>query len=160
VSSHYEPYFADRQPTSVEGLAPPSLQDKGARQTTDWWNEAERAVHAGQVPRARRFLRWILAIRPDDEEAWLWLARLASDPRQQLAYLRQAYAFHPTSRRTAIALREARERQLESAVRDLVPQRALLHCLPDQRRRDRELRSKEGNGHLSPSVAEALRHRR
>ena len=148
MSSHHEPCLADRRLTSVEGMASPSLQDNGARQITDWWNEAERAVHAGHVPRARRFLRWILAIRPDDEEAWLWLARLASDPRQQLAYLRQAYAFHPNSRRTAIALREARGRQLESAVPDLLPRHAMLHCLPDQRRSDqRDVRPRKGNGH-------------
>jgi hypothetical protein len=160
MSSHHEPYGAKRKPASVEGLAVPLLQDNGTRQIAGWWDEAERAVDAGHVPRARRFLRWILAIRPDDEEAWLWLARLASEPRQQLAYLRQAYAFHPHSRRTAIALREARGRQLASAARDLVAHHAVMNCLPDQRRRDGEVRPKDGHGHLSSPVAKAMRRRR
>jgi hypothetical protein len=113
------------------GHAP--LRGNLAEQVTQWWHEAEVAVQAGQVPRARRFLRWVLACDPDDEEAWLWLARLATTPQDQLAYLRQAYAFHPHSKRVQSALRHARAWQLKSAVGELRPGVAGLCCLPDDR---------------------------
>lgn len=104
------------------------------KQITRWWAEAEIAKSANRIPRARRFLRWILAVAPDDEEAWLWLARLASTPRAEVAYLQQSIAFHPDSARTMAALRQARNRQLESAATGLLPRSQTLHCLPDQRR--------------------------
>ncbi len=107
--------------------------DDIAHQATLWWHEAEVAIRSQRLPRARRFLRWILACCPEDEEAWLWLARLASSQEARLAYLRQAYAFHPNSIRVQAALRQARGQQLESAVGDLKPGRFLFRCLPDER---------------------------
>jgi hypothetical protein len=107
--------------------------DVVARQVVNWWREAECAVRANRLPRARRFLRWILVCCPGDEEAWLWLARLASSHRAKLAYLRQAHAFHPNSTRVQAVLRQARKEQLESAVGDLKHGHSLLRCLPDQR---------------------------
>ena len=108
--------------------------DDGIQQIAAWWQEAEAAARSGQLPRARRFLRWILACYPEDEEAWLWLARLASSQDAQLIYLRQAYSFHPQSRRVQAALRKARHQQLEMAVGDLRGGRSVLHFLPDERR--------------------------
>lgn len=102
-------------------------------QIAEWWGQAEAAVEAGQLPRARRFLRWILAFQADDEEAWLRLADLAGSQREQIAYLRQAYTFYPQSRRTMAALREARAQQLEGQARQLTPRPSALNCLPDQR---------------------------
>lgn len=104
-----------------------------ARQVAKWWHEAESAVRANRLPRARRFLRWILACYPEDEEAWLWLARLASSHGAKLAYLRQAHAFHPNSTRVQALLRQARSEQLASGVGDLKHGGFLLRCLPDQR---------------------------
>jgi hypothetical protein len=98
-----------------------------------WWREAEAAVRSNRLPRARRLLRWILACCPDDEEAWLWLARLASNREARMAYLRQAYAFNCDSKRVQAALRKARSQQLESAVGDLKRGRSPLRCLPDER---------------------------
>jgi hypothetical protein len=98
-----------------------------------WWREAEAAVRSNRLPRARRLLRWILACCPDDEEAWLWLARLASNREARMAYLRQAYAFNRDSKRVQAALRKARSQQLESAVGDLKRGRSPLRCLPDER---------------------------
>jgi hypothetical protein len=106
----------------------------GAQQIAAWWQEADVAARSGQLPRARRFLRWILACCPEDEEAWLWLARLASSQDACLIYLRQAYSFHPNSARVQAALRKARHQQLELAVGDLRRGRTVLHCLPDDRR--------------------------
>ncbi len=111
----------------------PPLRGDVAEQVAGWWSEAEVAVQAGQIPRARRFLRWVLACYPDDEEAWMWLARLAATPKEQMAYLRRAYAFHPHSKRVQNALRQARTWQLESAVGELRPGVAGLCCLPDDR---------------------------
>lgn len=111
-----------------------SLETRAPEQVARWWDKAEAAVRCGQVRRARRFLRWILAYCPDDEEAWLWLAQLATRSGERLAYLRQAQAFHPNSLRVRAALRQTREQQLESSVRHLKPRRALVRCLPDERR--------------------------
>jgi hypothetical protein len=116
------------------------------KQVTTWWHEAEDAIRAEQIPRARRFLRWILAVCPDDEEAWLEIAHLAPSQEEELAYLRQAYSFHPHSRRTQVALREARFRQLESAVNELHPRPASLSCLPD-RRQNGHKNGNSPNGH-------------
>ena len=106
----------------------------GTQQIADWWQEAEAAARTDQLPRARRFLRWILACCPEDEEAWLWLARLASSQDAQLTYLRQAYGFHPDSVRIQAALRQARCQQLELAVGDLRCGGSVLRCLPGERR--------------------------
>jgi hypothetical protein len=110
-----------------------SPESNSTKQVAIWWHEAEAAARSRQVPRARRFLRWILASCPEDEEAWLWLARLAGGQAARLAYLRQAYAFRPNSSRVQAALREARRQQLESSVGDLKRGRSLLRCLPDER---------------------------
>ena len=111
----------------------PSLESEVARQVAIWWREAETAARSNRLARARRFLRWILACCPDDEEAWLWLARLASNQEARIAYLRQAYAFNRDSARVQAALRQARSQQLEAAVGDLKPGRSRLRCLPDER---------------------------
>lgn len=106
----------------------------GVQQIATWWQEAETAARSGQLSRARRFLRWIVACGPEDEEAWLWLAWLASSQDARLIYLRQAYGFHPDSVRVQAALRGARCQQLELAVGDLRVGRSVLSCLPDERR--------------------------
>ena len=120
------------------------VEDATTKQIAMWWAEAEIANSANQIPRARRFLRWILAVAPHDEEAWLWLAQLASTSKAEVAYLQQAMAFHPDSPRTMIALRQARTRQLESAVSSLSPRNQALHCLPNQRRNGHRAAPKNG----------------
>jgi hypothetical protein len=125
-------------------LAPES---NTAKQVAVWWREAEVAARSHQVPRARRFLRWILACCPEDEEAWLWLARLASSQAARLAYLRQAYAFRPNSDRVQAALRQTRTQQLESSVGDLKHGQSLLRCLPDERHVRRPPTPRGNNGY-------------
>jgi len=110
-----------------------SFESSIAQQVALWWHEAEAAAHSHRLPRTRRFLRWILACYPGDEEAWLWLARFASSQEARLAYLRQAYLFNRKSTRVQAALRQARSQQLESSVGDLKSGQALLRCLPDER---------------------------
>jgi hypothetical protein len=123
-----------------EGVIYPSPAHDVADRLELWWHEVESAVRSSQSPRARRFLRWIVACSPDDEEGWLWLARLASSPTEQVDCLCQAYGFHPDSARIQAALRQARTWQLESAVGELKPWPARVRCLPDERR------SNHGNG--------------
>jgi 4-amino-4-deoxy-L-arabinose transferase-like glycosyltransferase len=111
----------------------PSFRSQEAHdRATLWWREAETAIQAQRLPRARRFLRWILVAQPDDEEAWLRLAVLASSPKAQLACLSQAFAFHPESSRVYRALREVRARQLESAAGELESQLIALRRLPNK----------------------------
>lgn len=117
----------------VRGVFHPPIDDNAAERIALWWREAEAAIETQHFPRARRFLRWILACCPDDEEAWLWLSRLAPTPEESIAYLSQAYTFHSNSPRVQVALRRARTWQLESAVGELNPRSSVLRCLPDNR---------------------------
>jgi hypothetical protein len=116
-----------------EGAVSPSPAIDVAERLALWWNEAESAVQSSRSSRARRFLRWIVACSPDDEEAWLWLGRLASSPVERLDCLFQAYGFHPNSARIQAALRQARAWQLESSVGELKPWPARVRCLPNER---------------------------
>jgi hypothetical protein len=117
----------------------------GAQQIAAWWQEVETAASSNHLPRARRFLRWILVCCPEDEEAWLWMARLASNQDAKLMYLRQAYSFHPDSARVRAALRQARSQQLALAVGELRGGSSVLRCFPDERR--------SGNGNGKPRGA-------
>lgn len=57
---------------------------------------------------ARRCLQRILALDPLNEEAWLWLARIAADPRPALAYFSQALAINSQNQRARSGIRAAR----------------------------------------------------
>jgi hypothetical protein len=141
-------------------VRPFTEREAGTDRSARWWREAESAMAAGRVARARRFLRWILAAQADDEEAWLRLADLASSRDAQVAYLRQAYAFHPHSKRVQAALRQARARQLEATARELRGQAIPLCRLPgntvDGRSPDREAIAKIRRPRKGPRPA---RHR-
>lgn len=117
----------------VGDITSPPPAPTATERIASWWREAELAARSQQPARARRYLRWILVCNPDDEEAWLWLARLAASRQARLAYLRHAYLFHPNSARVQAALRQVRAEQLESAVGDLRPQPGRIRCLPDDR---------------------------
>lgn len=117
-----------------------------AVQLTRWWREVDASLRAEQVPRARRLLRWILAVCPEDEEAWLCLARLASSQEARLAYLRQAYRFDQGNTRVQAALRKARDEQLRAAVGDLRVGHSVLRCLPDERVLSADLAVGQRNG--------------
>jgi hypothetical protein len=114
-------------------LASPQSPESKTELVARWWREATLARDAGQVPRARRFLRWILAANPDHEEAWLELAELAGGDRERFSYLRQAYLFHPDSVRVQLALRAESDRRLRTQVNELRPRKAVPHCLPNWR---------------------------
>ena len=116
------------------GMTPSPPSDAVIEQTSRWWHEADAALQSGQLARARRHLRWILACCPEDVEAWLWIARLTPRLEERLAFLRRAYELHPKSVRLRLAVRQAREEQLAEAVGELKPCQARVRCLPDDRR--------------------------
>jgi hypothetical protein len=119
----------------------------GSNQITHWWQEVEQAICSGQLPRARRFLRWIVACCPEEEEGWLVLAHLAGDTQEQIPILKSAYRFHPESQRVQAALRRARQRQLESSVGKLKTRGAVPRLLPDERQLPAQTHAHSGNGH-------------
>jgi hypothetical protein len=116
------------------GATPSPPSDIIAEQAVLWWRETDSALQAGQIARARRFLRWILACCPEDVEAWLWFARLTPNLDERLGLLRRAYVVHPDSRRLRYEMRQAREEQLGESVGELRPWQARVRCLPDDRR--------------------------
>lgn len=121
------------------------------RQINDWWQEVEAAVRHSQPARARRYLRWIVTCQPDEEEAWLVLAHLASGLEERIQYLSRAYAFHPGSMRIITRLSEARTEFLESNVGELVRPRHMIRCLPDERRQPHAANGDSHNGnHTHP----------
>ena len=80
-------------------------------------SQGEMAARRGQRGEARRLFREALALEPTNEHAWLWLAYLAPSPRQSMAYLQEARAYHPRSERVrqAIAWAQARLAEAEGA---------------------------------------------
>jgi len=129
----------------VIGMTHP-CRSNSSNQITHWWIEAEQAIRSGQLSRARRFLRWIVACCPEEEEGWLVLARLAGDNGKRIPILKSAYRFHPESQRVQAALRRARQRQLESSVGELKVRRTVPRLLPDERRLPAQAHTPSGNG--------------
>jgi tetratricopeptide (TPR) repeat protein len=66
------------------------------------------AAHEERHREARRCLQQALALDPHNEEAWLWLARTASDPRSALAYFTQALDINPQNQRARDGFTAAR----------------------------------------------------
>ena len=62
---------------------------------------------------ARRCLQQVLALDPHNEEAWLWLARIATDPHSALAYFSQALDINPQNQRARDGFVEARTQLME-----------------------------------------------
>ena len=77
-------------------------------------SQGEMAARRGQRGEARRLFREALALDPTNEHAWLWLAYLAPSPRQSMAYLQEARAYHPRSERVRQAMAWAQERLAEA----------------------------------------------
>jgi len=60
-------------------------------------------------------LQQVLALDPLNEEAWLWLARIATDPRSALAYFAQALDINPQNQRARDGFTAARAKLAEKA---------------------------------------------
>ncbi|MFQ5814685.1 MAG: L,D-transpeptidase family protein, partial [Anaerolineae bacterium] len=75
-----------------------------------------RGVAAAREERrgeARRCLQQALALDPLNEEAWLWLARIATDPRSALAYFSQVLDINPQNQRARAGFSAARAKLAE-----------------------------------------------
>ena len=75
-----------------------------------------QGIAAAREPRrgeARRCLQQVLALDPLNEEAWLWLARIAADPRSALAYFSQVLAINPQNQLARAGMRAARAKLAE-----------------------------------------------
>ena len=77
-----------------------------------WGITAAREERRGE---ARRCLQHVLALDPLNEEAWLWLARIAADPRSALAYFAQALDINPQNQRARDGFTAARAELAEKA---------------------------------------------
>jgi len=73
-------------------------------------NLGRSTAEAGHWIRARRYFTRVLAIDPDDEEALLWLAGLADDARESIAYLQRVLTINPTNERARAGLEWAQKR--------------------------------------------------
>ena len=69
----------------------------------------------GRRGEARRCLQQVLAVAPLSEEAWLWLARIATDPRSALAYFAQVLDINPQNQRARDGFTAARAKLAEKA---------------------------------------------
>lgn len=135
----------------ANGTAAPDNRDQ---QITTWWHQVEDAVICSKPARARRLLHWIITCQPDEEEAWLALAHLTSNPKDRLQILHEAYTLHPESRRVISRLAEARAEFLAANVGELVRPRHLIRCLPDERRQPRPGNGASHNGNHSDPLDE------
>ena len=79
--------------------------------------EAERLLNlgrstaeAGHWALARRYFTQVLRIDPANEDALLWKAGLADDPRESIAYLKQVLKINPGNERAKAGLRWAHQR--------------------------------------------------
>jgi tetratricopeptide (TPR) repeat protein len=71
------------------------------------------AAREGRRGEARRCLHQALVLAPLSEEAWLWLARIATDPRSALAYFSQTLDINPQNQRARDGFTAARAKLAE-----------------------------------------------
>nr|MBC7244715.1 L,D-transpeptidase family protein [Chloroflexota bacterium] len=67
-------------------------------------------AEAGHWSAARRYFVRVLRIDPANEEALLWQAGLADDPRESIAYLQQVLKINPNNKRAQAGLEWAKQR--------------------------------------------------
>ncbi len=83
------------------------------------------AARSGRHERAQRCFEAVLAIDPNNEEAWLWLASMTRDPFLSRAMYRRILEVHPESARARDALRWL-EQQKTQITRPAYPPEELL----------------------------------
>ena len=71
------------------------------------------AAREGRRGEARRCLQQAVALDPSNEEAWLWLARITTDPRSALAYFSQTLDINPRNQRARDGFTAARAKLAE-----------------------------------------------
>jgi lipoprotein-anchoring transpeptidase ErfK/SrfK len=73
-------------------------------------NLGRATAEAGYWTAARRYFVRVLRMDPNNEEALLWQAGLADDPRESIAYLQQVLKINPGNKRAQAGLEWARQR--------------------------------------------------
>lgn len=73
-------------------------------------NLGRSTAEAGHWAAARRYFVRVLRMDPDNEEALLWQAGLADDPRESIAYLQQLLRINPHNKRAQAGLEWAKQR--------------------------------------------------
>jgi lipoprotein-anchoring transpeptidase ErfK/SrfK len=100
-------------------------------------NLGRSAAEAGNWVQARRYFTQALGMDPRNEEALLWQAGLADDPRQSIAYLRQVLKINPANKRAQAGMKWAQQRvpQAQSRQRGtlVVPRAGLRGPAGEQR---------------------------
>jgi len=81
----------------------------------EWFQAGVAAARAGRFQQARNHLRQVTAHDPQNEEAWLWLAGVADDPRESLACLAQALTINPRNTHAKAGIRWARAKLVEES---------------------------------------------
>jgi lipoprotein-anchoring transpeptidase ErfK/SrfK len=75
------------------------------------------AAEAGNWAAARRYFAQVLGTDPRNQEALLWQAGLAEDPRKSVAYLQQVLKIDPGNKRAQAGLRWAQQRLAQARPR-------------------------------------------
>lgn len=83
-------------------------------------NLGRSAAEAGRRAAARRYFARVLGLDPANEEALLWLAGLADDPRESIAYLHKVLERNPEHERARAGLQWA-ESRLQAGQRRATP---------------------------------------
>lgn len=106
-------------------------------------NLGRSAAEAGRRAMARRYFVRVLGIDPAHEEALLWLAGLADDPRESIAYLQKILEQNPDHERAKAGLQWA-ESRLQRAQRQAPPPvRRAAPAKPSVAKRERKPRSND-----------------
>lgn len=87
--------------------------EKQGRDTTEierLLNLGRATAEGGHWAAARRYFIRVLRMDPNNEEALLWQAGLANDPRESIAYLQQVLRINPNNKRAQAGLAWARQR--------------------------------------------------
>ncbi|MBN1217966.1 MAG: DUF4178 domain-containing protein [Anaerolineae bacterium] len=69
-----------------------------AQQINEALQKGIRAARSGRAEPARHFLTQVIQADPGNEEAWLWLARVAGNPGQQAECLQKVLQINPNNR--------------------------------------------------------------
>lgn len=83
-------------------------------------------AEAGHWATARRYFAQVLSIDPTNEEALLWQAGLADDPRESIAYLTQVLTLNPDNERAKVGMEWALARLPDEESRLLWEERSRL----------------------------------
>ena len=92
--------------------------------------QARKALAAGNVPEARRYLLATLQNDSDNFKAWLWLAGITQSAEAGLDYARRANALAPTDPTVKAALTWAEKRVFQERAKKLAADEAKITPIP------------------------------